>query len=579
MAKHRAKDDKEESQIAALRAERDRFVAFAFCAVDILFELDSSFQITFVRGETEALTGLTPDELLGRTIVGIIDEADRDRLVALIQRASAGMRVEMHDLHFPSSHGVSPALSLTGYYLPDLRGRYFIGMRLGAYPPRLACQEGIVRDTESGLFDAETFAGLSAERLREAIEINTDFKLTLFDLEDLAKFRRRLDPKVRSVLLTQIGELLLNHSLDGDSAGRFSGEQYGLIHDADLDVEGLRDKISALARHAGARSEGVSVESVTMDLNQKGLAPADSAKALTYTLEKFRSQKNDVLSIDSLKDGFEAVMAETSMRITGARNIVASQAFDIAFQPIVDLETLKIHHFEALARLNHGGGHESPFEFIRFAEEVGIINDFDLAMCKRVMGWIDENSKAGKNYSVAINLSGKSMTNQAFVDDLIELTKVHHSLKGQILFELTESASIDNLETVNNVIQGLRQNGMRFCLDDFGSGEAAFHYLRAMDVDMVKIDGIYVREALTTTKDQYFLRAISGLANDLNIDTVAEMVEDENTVGLIRDCGVRFGQGYFFGRPSLDINEFVSEGREPSEVDSAKPWLRLVKEN
>ncbi|MBT4769319.1 MAG: EAL domain-containing protein [Rhodospirillaceae bacterium] len=579
MVKHRAKDDKEESQIAALRAERDRFVAFAFCAVDILFELDSSFQITFVRGETEALIGLTPDELLGRTIVGIIDEADRDRLVALIQRASAGMRVEMHDLHFPSPDGVSPALSLIGYYLPDLRGRYFIGMRLGAYPPRIACQEGIVRDTESGLFDTETFAGLSAERLREAIEIDTDFKLTLFDLEDLAKFRRRLDPKVRSVLLTQIGELLLNNSLDGDSAGRFSGEQYGLIHEAALDVEDLRDKISDLARYAGTRREGVSVESVTMDLNQKGLAPADSAKALTYTLEKFRSQKSDVLSIDSLKDGFEAVMAETSMRITGARNIVASQAFDIAFQPIVDLDTLKIHHFEALARLNHGGGHESPFEFIRFAEEVGIINDFDLAMCKRVMGWIDKNSKAGKDYSVAINLSGKSMTNQAFVDDLVELTKIHHSLKGQILFELTESASIDNLETVNNVIQGLRQNGMRFCLDDFGSGEAAFHYLRAMDVDMVKIDGIYVREALTTTKDQYFLRAISGLANDLNIDTVAEMVEDENTVGLIRDCGVRFGQGYFFGRPSLDINEFVSGEKESSEIDSAKPWLRLVKEN
>ncbi|MFZ0693682.1 MAG: EAL domain-containing protein, partial [Alphaproteobacteria bacterium] len=108
----------------------------------------------------------------------------------------------------------------------------------------------------------------------------------------------------------------------------------------------------------------------------------------------------------------------------------------------------------------------------------------------------------------------------------------------------------------NAIIQSLRRTGFPVCLDDFGAGESAFHYLRALDVDMVKIDGSYVRDALAEPKDRYFLKSIAGLCNDLGISTIAEMIEQEKTIELLRSCNVKFGQGYLFGRPSLDITAF-----------------------
>ena len=130
------------------------------------------------------------------------------------------------------------------------------------------------------------------------------------------------------------------------------------------------------------------------------------------------------------------------------------------------------------------------------------------------------------------------------------------------MFELTESATIADLDQTNVVIQSLRKNGFRICLDDFGAGESAFHYLRALDVDMVKIDGSYVRDALAKSKDRCFLKSIAGLCNDLKISTIAEMIEQEKTIELLRSCGVRFGQGYLFGRPSLDITSFDTRRSE-----------------
>jgi EAL domain-containing protein (putative c-di-GMP-specific phosphodiesterase class I) len=120
---------------------------------------------------------------------------------------------------------------------------------------------------------------------------------------------------------------------------------------------------------------------------------------------------------------------------------------------------------------------------------------------------------------------------------------------------------------VSHVVRGLRDAGHKVCLDDFGAGASAFHYLRALEVDVVKIDGVYVRDALKTGKGQAFLKAMTGLCNDLGIATVAEMVESTNALAFLRACGVAYGQGYLFGRPSEDIRDF-SRPRPPQEIVS-----------
>ena len=172
---------------------------------------------------------------------------------------------------------------------------------------------------------------------------------------------------------------------------------------------------------------------------------------------------------------------------------------------------------------------------------------------------------------VAVNLSGNSIGSPAFVRALQELLAKHEELRDKILFEITESAKIADLEAVNRSVQSLRQAGHKVCLDDFGAGAAAFQYLRALDVDVVKIDGAYVRDALSTGKGRAFLKAMAGLCNDLGIATVAEMVEEEDCLGFLRQCGIAFGQGYLFGRPNADITTFDEPGREHDPNEGFSP--------
>jgi EAL domain-containing protein (putative c-di-GMP-specific phosphodiesterase class I) len=122
----------------------------------------------------------------------------------------------------------------------------------------------------------------------------------------------------------------------------------------------------------------------------------------------------------------------------------------------------------------------------------------------------------------------------------------------------------------------LRDAGHKVCLDDFGAGASAFQYLRALDVDVVKIDGIYVRDALKMGKGKSFLKAMAGLCNDLGIVTVAEMIENANAVTFLRACGVAYGQGYLFGRPSEDISVFDPRRRTATSTQRVPLGKRVV---
>jgi len=135
-------------------------------------------------------------------------------------------------------------------------------------------------------------------------------------------------------------------------------------------------------------------------------------------------------------------------------------------------------------------------------------------------------------------------------------------MRRQIMFEITESSHIEDLHAANRFIQGLRRAGHQVCLDDFGAGSAALRYLHALDIDVVKIDGRYVRSAFEKPRNQAFLKAVVGLCHDLGVATIAEMVEDVSSVRMLRTCGVQFGQGYLFGEPTFDLS-----GYKPANVE------------
>ncbi len=125
-----------------------------------------------------------------------------------------------------------------------------------------------------------------------------------------------------------------------------------------------------------------------------------------------------------------------------------------------------------------------------------------------------------------------------------------------MLFEITESARMADLEMANRVIQSLRKAGHEVCLDDFGAGAASFQYLSALDVDVVKLDGSAVRNAQAGPKGRAFLTALASFCGSLAVNTIAEMVDSEDSLIFVKGCGVDYVQGYLFGRPSKQIKDF-----------------------
>lgn len=293
--------------------------------------------------------------------------------------------------------------------------------------------------------------------------------------------------------------------------------------------------------------------------DRPGGGTADAAgvgKALVYAINRYCADMGEAFSVAQLSAGLGELAASAAARVGAYRATVAGGVFDTAFQPIVDLDDGSTQHYEVLVRFERTKLDVSPFEFITFAEQVGLIHEFDLAMCRKVLEFLSEERNQDERYILAVNLSAGSLSAPAFASSLEALLGEYEQVRGQLMFEVTESSKITDLPAVNAFLQRLRRAGHKVCLDDFGSGAAAFQYLRALQVDVVKIDGGYVKNACATPEGKRFLMAMAGLLRELGITTIAEMVEDEKHLEVIKECGFRFGQGYLFGRPSVDIDAF-----------------------
>ena len=563
-----------DGQARALRADRDRYAALAFCASDMLLELTPNLTVAFAAGATMALTGRAPEDLQGLSFIDLVAPRDRPLVREIMKHAAAGHRLESVIIHLDGPDGDTPPLTLLGCHLPDMGGHYYLALRVGPGGLLFGMEEEPAARRESGLTGALRFAETTGECLLAGREAGKEYALTLLRLENLLELRARLDDRAKHELMSTVSRCFRAEAVDDHMAGQFADESYGLVHAKGKNVDGLCAHLQEFSRKLDPENAGLTVRSATLEMDVADMSESDSVKALAYTINRFCTEDAEGFAVDNLSAALTAMMGDTVHRMTEFKTVVTKSNFELAFQPVVDLATRSPHHYEVLARFSAFGDRITPYGAITFAEQTGMVCDFDLAMCAKVIDWLTETRRNGRDYMVAVNLSGSSIGSPAFVRALQGLLAKHDELRDKILFEITESAKIVDLEAVNRSVQSLRQAGHKVCLDDFGAGAAAFQYLRALDVDVVKIDGAYVRDALSTGKGRAFLKAMAGLCNDLGIATVAEMVEEEECIGFLRQCGVDFGQGYLFGRPNADITTFEATGGENDPNEALPPTAK-----
>jgi EAL domain-containing protein (putative c-di-GMP-specific phosphodiesterase class I) len=220
--------------------------------------------------------------------------------------------------------------------------------------------------------------------------------------------------------------------------------------------------------------------------------------------------------------------------------------FVLHAQPIVSLGPERPAQFELLIRmLKVRGGEElvAPGEFLPAAERFDLIGVIDAWVIDRAI------ELAATGHRVALNVSAKTMSDPSQVDRIERAIIAAAAVPENLVFEVTETAVADNLDAARTFAMRLRMLGCAFALDDFGVGYAAFTYLRQLPVNYLKIDIQFVRNMLSDKENHRIVQAIVGVARELEIETIAEGVEDQATLEELRRIGVDNAQGYWIGRP------------------------------
>jgi len=221
------------------------------------------------------------------------------------------------------------------------------------------------------------------------------------------------------------------------------------------------------------------------------------------------------------------------------------------FQPILDLKDNQIHHFESLARMRSTNGEIIyPGSFIDTAEVFGLITHIDRIIIKKVILNQLNLCKGGKSLVHSINLSILDLEDKKFLQFLRTEILRNSIDPKRLIFEITETAAIRNLDMAISFIRELRAMGCSFSLDDFGAGFTSFRYLKEMAVDYIKIDGSFIRKLPENKHDRLFVKAIVDVAKGMGIKTVAEFVENKETAEIVREYGIDYAQGYYIGKPS-----------------------------
>ena len=379
--------------------------------------------------------------------------------------------------------------------------------------------------------------------------------LLWFDVDRLKQVNDTLGHRIGDELLSEFARRLKASIRESDTAARIGGDQFVVLA-ADLDsvpdAQGIAEKIMKVLRASAAFSGHPLKISASAGISvypDHGLGPAVLMR--NADLAMYQAKRAG-------RNGFHVFHPELSESL-GRRleierelgNAIEAREFHLEYQPQIGRDG-NLRGLEALLRWNSAKlGVVSPAEFIPVAEEAGLILQIGewvaRAACQEGAKWIRQGLDVP---GIAVNASGLQLTDKTFSDMICSTLEESGFPPSKLDLEVTETALVGNLESALQQIEGLRKMGIRFSLDDFGTGYSSLNQLRTLPVDCVKVDRSFVKDLDRITGDSAALvRAIIGMGHNLRLLIVAEGVETEGQLAILRSLGCDVFQGYYFHRP------------------------------
>jgi len=528
----------------------DRFLGYAFCVGDVLLELDSDYVIKSADGAIKQSFGALLDDTDDINFLDLLTEKGRSLIKSATGMLNGANRLGPFTVSVGPKGGAKEPFAVFMAKLPTSNDRFYFVL---SKPYRIGMRAEANKPSTSGPAQKEENKKEFFSRLEGLFEENSEaeknMQVTVVDAADGSA----MDVEQQRDLETH----LKSYSVGGSHAAMLGEDKFAFVHEKNT-ADGKKIDYAAEIKNA----TGLAIETATIDAAEAKLSQKDSMRAMIFSLQQF-AEDNEEYEVDKIETHCSTLIGETAERVAAFRQVLATGAFSLVYQPIVDLKKGTTHHFEALTRFDLPSMIKSQWEMIRFAEDVGLISDFDTAVLARTIQKLRELLKKGSAPGIAVNVSGRSLSDPEFILELVSTLKGNKDLKKYLSIEITESAKIYDLDTLGVALEEIKAEGFRVYLDDFGAGAAGFQYLKKLKVDALKIDGDYVRNATKSREDRAFLRAMVMLCKDLDIVTVGEWVETKEHAELLTSIGVDYGQGYYFGKPKAGLVSATFETGQP----------------
>jgi diguanylate cyclase (GGDEF)-like protein len=422
---------------------------------------------------------------------------------------------------------------------------------------------------------------LFKNRLNQAVkkykrESNNKFAVVFLDLDNFKHLNDSHGHSVGDQLLITLAERLKKTLRPGDTVARIGGDEFTFILN---DLEDLIEAVNVSKRifHSFTKpfiieneeiysngSIGICMVSEVTHSTDEMIRNADIAM---YRAKLLGSGNIKVFNPEMHKNAIETMQLENEMQTALEKN-----QFSIHYQPVINIDKNQIDGFEALLRWKHPTlGYISPERFIPIAEKSGLIRSIGKWVLESAIEQTQQWSKeflSDRVFNIAVNLSGVQIINENLVSQISEALERSQMSADNLHLEVTETMLVEKKEQAKCVMTKIRKLGASLSIDDFGKGYCSLTYLQEFDFDILKIDKDFVQD-LENDKGLQLVRALMMLAKDFNMKVVAEGVETEKQLLLLKEMGRPYIQGYYFSRP-LSVDDMGLMLKKKLHLDAYK---------
>ncbi len=547
-----------------LSKSETRFKDFAEIAADFLWETDKNLNFTYLSEQQEYITKYHAQHWLGQSYLEFLKALVTDERLCKEQQKLA-LQHKPFNVELPLQRSDSTVLIIRNIAKPVVVQNEFKGYRgIGrdvteAHTLAKQLEHQANYDSLTGLVNRRAFDSLLEQALSKAKDNQQQHVLCYIDLDQFKVVNDTIGHTAGDELLKQVSALLKSNIRSSDALARLGGDEFALLMKncplnkgltiADKLIADLRDysfcrqerrfKIGASVGLVPITSETESTAQIMLQADIACYAAKDGGRNRVHV---YNSKDNTV----------NERHAELT-RVSDLRNALQENLFCLYYQYVKPLDESSglEPYYELLLRLK---GEDSnlilPGNFIPAAERYNLMADIDKWVIRTVLVEMQDLFARLSRGCIAINLSGTSLNDQKLLEFVKQQFQQSSILPKRICFEITETAAISSLNEALNFIREMRGFGCQFALDDFGSGLSSFAYLKRFKVDYLKIDGNLVRDMTIDYADQAMVKAINDIGHTMKIHTIAEFVETETDIALLKQLKVDYAQGYGVSRPA-----------------------------